>query len=72
MGRVGTADSYMVALVQTKGGKEIRYAAEFRVHLAVSIVVATGGILGGTVLGEIEVRESGLVPVIADGFREDI
>ena len=72
MGGVGSADSDMIALFQTERGKQIRYAAEFRVHLAVSIVVATGGILGGTVLGEIEVRESGLVPVIADGFREDI
>lgn len=72
MGGVGSADSDMVALLQTEGGQQIRYAAEFRVHLAVGIVVATGGILGGTVLGEIEVRESGLVPVGADGFREDI
>ena len=66
------ADSDMIALFQTKGGKEIRYAAEFRVHLAVGIVVATGGILGGTVLGEIEIRESELVPVIADRLRKDI
>ena len=72
MGGVGSADSYMVALVQTKGGKEIRYAAEFRIHLAVGIVVATGGVLGGTVLGEIAVREGGLIPVGADSFREDI
>lgn len=72
MGGVGSADSYMVTLFQTKGGKEIRYAAEFRIHLAVGIVVATGGVLGGTVLREIEVREGGLVPVGADGLREDI
>ena len=72
MGGVSSADSDMIALFQTKGGKEIRYAAEFRVHLAVGIVVATGGILGGTVLGEIEIRESELVPVIADRLRKDI
>ena len=72
MGGVGSADSDMIALFQTKGGKEIRYAAEFRIHLAVGIVVATGGVLGGAVFGEIAVRESGLVPVGADGFREDI
>ena len=72
MGGVSSADSDMVALFQTKSGKEIRYAAEFRIHLAVGIVVATGGVLGGTVLGEIEVREGGLIPVGADGLREDI
>ena len=72
MGGVGSADSDMIALFQTKGGKEIRYAAEFRIHLAVGIVVATGGVLGGTVLREIEVREGGSIPVIADRLREDI
>ena len=72
MGGVGAADSDMVALLETEGSEEICYAAEFHIHLAVGIVVATGGILGRAVLRQIEVREGGLVPVRADSFREDI
>jgi hypothetical protein len=72
VGGVGSADSYMVALLQAEGGEQFRHAADFGIHLAIGIVVAAGGVLGGTVLGEIEIREGGLVPVVADGFREDI
>ena len=66
MGGVGSADSYMVTFLQTKRGQQVGNTADLRIHLAVSIVVAAGGILGGTVLREIEVREGGLVTVLVD------
>ena len=72
MGRVGSADSYMVAFLQTKGGEEVRHATDLRIHLAIGIMIAAGCVLGGAVLGEIEIREGGSIPVIADRLREDV
>lgn len=72
MGGVGATDSDMVALLQTEGGEQLRYAADLRVHLAIGIVITTGGVLGGTVLRQIEVREGGLIPVLIDGFCQSI
>ena len=71
MGGVGATYGYMVALLQTKIGQEFCHTADLLVHLTVGIMVAAGGVLGSAVLGEIEIRESRLVPVGADSFREN-
>ena len=72
VGGIGSTDGYMVAFLQAERGEHIRHTAEFGIHPAVGIVIATGGILGGAIFGEIEIRESRLVPVGADRFREDV